>query len=180
MTVILSRYDFEDILIYAERFEILFVEKPSEIYPIIDKYMTELSLNAVDVIMRDITWRMQDCEEWNIDMNDCWKKLFTDLYYLDDPSELADKFVLSYEEFEAILINAQKYAIGRMTYAPHDVCDLINKHITELSKNTLFVIQKDIEQHKIDNNLGNPKIDAPEWIKTLENINRVLSGEVKE
>ena len=26
----------------------------------------------------------------------------------------------------------------------------------------------------------NPEIDAPEWIKTLENINRVLSGEVEE
>ena len=93
---------------------------------------------------------------------------------MDDPVTLS-KF-----DFEDILIYAERYALGRMTYAPHDVCDLINKHITELSKNTLLVIQKDIEQHKIDNNLGNPKIDAPEWIKTLENINRVLSGEVKE
>lgn len=170
MTVILFRYDFEDILIYAERFEIFFAEKPSEIYPIIDKYMTELSLNAVDVIMRDITWRMQDCEEWNIDMNDCWKKLFTDLYYLDDPSELADKFVLSYEEFEAIIINAQKYAIGRMTYAPHTVCGIITEHLNVLSKNALTVIKRDIELQQKQGNLGSPTIDEPIWLSTLAQI----------
>jgi hypothetical protein len=79
-----------------------------------------------------------------------------------------------------MIIYAQRYAIGRMTFASRDVCDIINKHITELSKNTLTVIKQDIEQHTEDNHLGNPKIDAPEWIKTLENINRVLSGEVEE
>ena len=42
------------------------------------------------------------------------------------------------------------------------------------------MIQKDIEQNQERGELGNPKIDAPEWIKTLENINRVLSGEVEE
>ena len=88
---------------------------------------------------------------------------------------MIDDVTLSKFEFEDMLIYAQRYAIGRMTFAPRDVCDLINKHITELSRNTLFVIKKDIEQHKMDNQLGNPKIDAPEWIKTLENINRVLS-----
>ncbi len=175
MTVILSRHDFEDILIYAERFEILFVEKPSEIYPIIDKYMTELSLNAVDVIMRDITWRMQDCEEWNIDMNDCWKKLFTDLYYLDDPSELADKFVLSYDEFEAIIINAQKYAIGRMTFAPHTVCEIINHHLKVLSIGTINVLIEGIEWNKTNNCLGNLQIDAPVWMKTLEKLKQELA-----
>ena len=93
---------------------------------------------------------------------------------------MKDDVTLSKFEFEDMIIYAQRYAIGRMTFAPRDVCDLINKHITELSKNTLFVIQKDIEQHRVDNHLGNPKIDAPEWIKTLDNINRVLSGEVEE
>ena len=93
---------------------------------------------------------------------------------------MIDDVTLSKFEFEDMLIYAQRYAIGRMTFAPRDVCDLINKHINELSKSTLFVIQGDIEQHKIDNHLGNPTIDAPEWIKTLENINRVLYGEVEE
>jgi hypothetical protein len=93
---------------------------------------------------------------------------------------MKDDVTLSKFEFEDMIIYAQRYAIGRMTFAPRDVCDLINKHITELSRNALVVIKKDIEQHKIDNHLGNPTIDAPEWIKTLENINRVLSGEVEE
>ena len=91
-----------------------------------------------------------------------------------------DPVTLSRFEFEDMIIYAQRYAIGRMTFAPRDVCELINKHINELSRNTLTVIQRDIEQHKEDNHLGNPNIDAPEWIKTLENINRVLSGEVEE
>ena len=93
---------------------------------------------------------------------------------------MKDDVTLSKFEFEDMIIYAQRYAIGRMTFASRDVCDLINKHITELSKNTLTVIQKDIEQHTEDNHLGNSKIEALEWIKTLDNINRVLSGEVKE
>ncbi len=93
---------------------------------------------------------------------------------------MTDDVTLSKFEFEDMIIYAQRYAIGRMTFAPRDVCDLINKHINELSKNTLFEIKRDIEQHKEDNHLGNPTRDAPEWIKTLDNINRVLSGEVKE
>jgi len=93
---------------------------------------------------------------------------------------MKDDVTLSKFEFEDMLIYAQRYAIGRMTFAPRDVCDLINKHITELSKNTITVIKEDIEQHMEDNHLGNPKIDAPEWIKTLDNINRVLSGGVEE
>ena len=88
---------------------------------------------------------------------------------------MTDDVTLSKFEFEDMIIYAQRYAIGRMTFASRDVCDLINKHINELSKNTLFVIQKDIEQHIEDNHLGNSKIEALEWIKTLENINRVLS-----
>ena len=88
---------------------------------------------------------------------------------------MKDDVTLSKFEFEDMLIYAQRYAIGRMTFAPRDVCDLINKHITELSRNTLTVIQRDIEHHTEDNDLGNPNIDAPEWIKTLDNINRVLS-----
>jgi len=174
-TITLSRFDFEDTLIYAERFEIFFAKKPSEIYPIINKYMTQLSLNAVDVIMRDINQRLQYCEEWNIDINDCWKKLYTDLYFLGDSNELIDMFILSYEEFKAIIINAMRYAIGRMTYAPHTVCGIVNEHIKYLSNNTLEVIKQDIEEHMENNNLGNPSIDAPAWKKTYNNIKEELS-----
>jgi len=93
---------------------------------------------------------------------------------------MKDDVTLSKFEFEDMIIYAQRYAIGRMTFAPRDVCDLINKHITELSKNTITVIKEDIEQNQERGELGNPKIDAPEWIKTLDNINRVLSGGVEE
>lgn len=38
---------------------------------------------------------------------------------------------------------------------------------------------RDIEEQRKRGNLGDPKIDAPVWIKTLELINRTLA-EVKE
>lgn len=77
---------------------------------------------------------------------------------------------LSQFDFEDLLIYAQRYSIGRMTFAPHTVCEIINMHINRLSKNTLNVIKRDIVERRDEGNLGSPVIDAPVWIRTLENI----------
>ena len=83
---------------------------------------------------------------------------------------------LSKTDFEEILIYAERYAIGRMTYAPHTVCEIINNHLDDLTKNTLVVMKRDIETNREKDNLGSPNIDERVWIETLRNIKRVLDG----
>ena len=43
----------------------------------------------------------------------------------------------------------------------------------------LSIVSATLQVIEYDNNIKR-ETDAPEWIKTLENINRVLSGEVME
>jgi len=93
---------------------------------------------------------------------------------LQYPSD--DIISLSKTDFEEILIYAERYAIGRMTYAPHTVCEIINNHLDDLTKNTLVVMKRDIETNRERDNLGSPNIDEPVWIETLRNIKRVLDG----
>lgn len=93
---------------------------------------------------------------------------------LQYPSD--DIVSLSKTDFEEILIYAERYAIGRMTYAPHTVCEIINNHLDDLTKNTLVVMKRDIETNREKDNLGSPNIDEPVWIETLRNIKRVLDG----
>jgi hypothetical protein len=78
-------------------------------------------------------------------------------------------------DFEELLMDAVRYALGRMTYTPHIVCEIINKNINVVSKGALGVIKKDIEKERDRDNLGDPIIDAPVWINTLENINEKLN-----
>ena len=86
-----------------------------------------------------------------------------------------DPVTLSRFVFEDILIYAERYAIGRMTYAPRDVCKIINTRLSDLSDNTLKVIRDDIERETERGNLGSPTIDAPLWIQTHANITEEIS-----
>jgi len=78
-------------------------------------------------------------------------------------------------QFEELLMDSVRYALGRMTYTPHIVCEILNKNINVLSKGVLEVIKKDIEKERSRDNLGHLTIDAPVWISTLENINKRLN-----
>ena len=86
-----------------------------------------------------------------------------------------DPVTLSRFDFEDILIYAERYAIGRMTYAPHDVCNIINTKLHELSNNTLKVLRDDIARETDRGNLGSPSIDAPLWRQTYANITEEIS-----
>ena len=86
-----------------------------------------------------------------------------------------DTVTLSKFDFEEVLIYAERYAIGRMTYAPHTVCNIINGGLTVISTKTLDVLKRDIERETERDNLGSPTIDAPIWKKTYNNITEELS-----
>jgi len=81
-----------------------------------------------------------------------------------------DTVTLTRFEFEELLIYAERYAIGRMSYAPHTVCGMIRDYIHGLTINTLSVLIRDITQAKDESNLGSDTIDAPVWISTLGNL----------
>ena len=67
------------------------------------------------------------------------------------------------DDFESILICAIRYAIGRRTYMPHIVCDFIQPLVPILSNKVLHVMSHDIAER--GNDLGDPNIDAPKWIR---------------
>ena len=87
-----------------------------------------------------------------------------------------DPITLSRFEFEDMIIYAQRYAIGRMTFAPHDVCNIINTRLHGLSDNTIKVLRDDIAREIDRGNLGSPSIDAPLWRQTYANIMEEISN----
>ena len=77
-------------------------------------------------------------------------------------------------DFQDLLIYAERYAIGRMTYAPHTVCEMINMQMKNLSENTIDVIIRDVKKQAEHDNLGSKIIDVPVWLKTLENLEETM------
>lgn len=67
------------------------------------------------------------------------------------------------ENFETILICAERYACGRRSYMPSIVVDYITPLIPQLSDKTLTVIRNDITDQVMYGSLGDPAIDAPLW-----------------
>lgn len=80
---------------------------------------------------------------------------------------------LSNQEFNDLIVYAFRYSLGRMTYAVHDVAQLIihNKH--KLFKGTIALITKEIRS-AIELQHAGMDMDVQEWrkvLKELENIN---------
>lgn len=74
------------------------------------------------------------------------------------------------ENFESILICAERYACGRQSYMPSIVAGYITFLIPELSSKALAVIRNDITAAQEHGSLGDPTIDAPLWKELRKNI----------
>lgn len=75
------------------------------------------------------------------------------------------------KDFEAILLCAVRYAIGRRTYIPSLVIDYITPLLPYLSDNILRLIADEIiEYGAYEGGLGDEKIDRPYWEQFLRNI----------
>ena len=46
----------------------------------------------------------------------------------------------------ALCVYAVRYTLGRASYAPSEVCEILREHWAELDDNTRAVIRKDIER----------------------------------
>ena len=74
------------------------------------------------------------------------------------------------QEFQKLIIYAERYAIGRMTYAPHEVGDIIKKHLDKVENGTLGVLINDIEhQSQYPWGLG-ADCDKKMWLALLDTL----------
>lgn len=67
------------------------------------------------------------------------------------------------EDFETMLICAERYACGRRSYMPSIVIGYITPLVPRLSNKTLAVMCKDIIFAAEHGGLGDPDIDDPLW-----------------
>ena len=73
------------------------------------------------------------------------------------------------DEFQQFIIYAERYAIGRMTYVPSAVNDIILKYLPFITKNTVGVLIQDIELEANRDMLG-MDFDKKMWLALLDTL----------
>ena len=71
------------------------------------------------------------------------------------------------DEFQQFIIYAERYAIGRMTYVPDEVNQIIRKYLPRISSNTLGVLIQDIEL-EADRDMLGMDFDKKMWLALLD------------
>lgn len=105
-----------------------------------------------------------------------------DCLYLNndfDCIRMKDRFMInpSDDRFGEMLNYAVRYALGRQSYAPHDVVNYITPLLPRLSHRTLFVMAKDIEK---TDSYGDERIDKPMWLKFLAEVKKHLNNKTAD
>ena len=72
------------------------------------------------------------------------------------------------DEFQQFIIYAERYAIGRMTYVPIEVNNIIRKYLPRITNNTLGVLIRDIEGH--DPTMLGMDFDNKMWLALLDTL----------
>lgn len=80
------------------------------------------------------------------------------------------------EDFETILICAERYALGRKSYMPSLVIGYITPLLPRLSKKALSVMKNDLVTAGAygEGGYGDEVIDKPLWLKFLSDIRKEL------
>ena len=73
------------------------------------------------------------------------------------------------DEFQQFIIYAERYAIGRMTYVPSEVNNIILKYLPRISSNTLGVLIQDIEL-EADRDMLGMDFDKKMWLALLDTL----------
>lgn len=74
------------------------------------------------------------------------------------------------DDFGAVLNCAIRYSLGRQTYMPHLVMDLIRPLLPQLSDRTLWCMARDIREAETYGGYGSPVIDEPKWKAFLAEV----------
>ena len=69
------------------------------------------------------------------------------------------------EDFGTLCICAVRYAMGRETYMPGLVREIITPHLQELSNKTIGVMVEDCARQRRYDNYGHREIDMPGWLE---------------
>ena len=72
------------------------------------------------------------------------------------------------DEFQQFIIYAERYAIGRMTYVPIEVNNIIRKYLPRITNNTLGVLIRDIEGR--DPTILGMDFDTKMWLALLDTL----------
>ena len=72
-------------------------------------------------------------------------------------------------EFQQFIIYAERYAIGRMTYVPVEVNQIIRKYLPRIANNTLGVLIRDIEL-EADRDMLGMDFDKKMWLALLDTL----------
>ena len=103
---------------------------------------------------------------------------------------MADKTIHITDDFEAILICAERYACGRESYMPSLVIDYITPLLPRLSIKTLGVLNEDMQRvDEMDKRtegveivpgmrhgaFGNDRIDKPGWMRFWKAVRDEIS-----
>ena len=78
------------------------------------------------------------------------------------------------DNFGAVINCAVRYALGRSSYMPGVVVGYISPMVENLSTKTLWCLKRDINEAATYDNLGDPNIDAPLWLRLLEDVKKEL------
>ena len=68
---------------------------------------------------------------------------------------------LSSQNYEFLVVNSVRYCLGRRSYAPGWMCDLLTATLDKLTNNCLTVIELDIAEHLRTDEYGPGYIDIP-------------------
>ena len=79
-------------------------------------------------------------------------------------------FSLTVDDFGTLCICSVRYALGRQSYMPRLVQDIIRPQLPILSNKDLFVIERDIAEADKWGGYGHPVIDEPGWMRFLADI----------
>ena len=80
------------------------------------------------------------------------------------------KTTITSKEFQGLIIYSARYTLGRMTYAPHEVGDIIKRYLDKVENGTLGVLINDIEhQSQFDWGLGED-CDKKMWLALLDTL----------
>ena len=71
---------------------------------------------------------------------------------------------LSNNQFRELLIYAFRYALGRQSYAPHTVIEIITTNLSTISQSDRSLFIREIDEAISNHSAGDPIIDESRWI----------------
>lgn len=83
------------------------------------------------------------------------------------------------EDISSMILSAERYALGRMTYMVEWTCSFISKNLHLVTEGNKIVMIRDIEQAIKDGQYG-WECDKQEWLKLLNQLKKEVFTNEKE